>query len=266
MTIHATAVVDSQAEIHATASVGAYSVIGPNVSIGPDTVIDAHVVISGHTTLGAGNHIGSFSSLGTPPQDMHYQDEPTELIIGEGNTIREYVSIHRGTPSDRGKTIIGNNNMLMAYCHVAHDCVLHDHVIMSNVATLGGHVEVGSYANLGGLVAVHQFCRIGAYTYVGGMSGISLDVPPYVILTGTRNRMRIAGVNKIGMRRNGMSREAINDVDGAFRIIFRSSPQVLVKEALVQAVHNFPDSQEVSILVDFFRESKRGVVKRTEDS
>ncbi len=266
MTIHATAVVDPQAEVHATASVAAYSVIGPNVSIGPDTVIDAHAVISGHTRIGAGNHIGSFSSLGTPPQDTHYQGEPTELIIGDKNTIREYVSIHRGTPSGRGETVIGNNNMLMAYCHVAHDCVLHDHVIMSNVATLGGHVEVGSYANLGGLVAVHQFCRIGSYTYIGGMSGVSMDIPPYVILTGTRNRMRIAGVNKIGMRRNGMPREAISDVDRAFRIIFRSSPQVLIKEALAQATHELPDSKEVQVLVDFFRESKRGVVKRTEDS
>ncbi|MCI5150108.1 MAG: acyl-ACP--UDP-N-acetylglucosamine O-acyltransferase [Candidatus Electrothrix sp. MAN1_4] len=266
MTIHATAVVDPQAEVHATASIGAYSVVGPHVSIGPDTVIDAHAVIASHTTLGARNHIGSFSSLGTPPQDMHYQGEPTELIIGDGNTIREYVSIHRGTPSGSGKTIIGNNNMLMAYCHVAHDCVLHDHVIMSNVATLGGHVEVGSYANLGGLVAVHQFCRIGDYSYIGGMSGVSLDVPPYVILTGTRNRMRIAGVNKIGMRRNGMPREAISDVDRAFRIIFRSSPQVLVKETLAQAMHELPDSREVRVLVDFFRESKRGVVKRTEES
>ncbi|MCI5130297.1 MAG: acyl-ACP--UDP-N-acetylglucosamine O-acyltransferase, partial [Candidatus Electrothrix sp. EH2] len=242
------------------------SVLGPHVSIGPNTVIDAHAVISGHTRIGADNHIGSFSSLGTPPQDMHYQDEPTELIIGDGNRIREYVSIHRGTVSGGGRTVIGNKNMLMAYCHVAHDCILHDHVIMSNVATLGGHVEVGSYANLGGLVAVHQFCRIGAYTYVGGMSGISLDVPPYVILTGTRNRMRIAGVNKIGMRRNGMSRETINDIDRAFRIIFRSSPQVLVNEALVQATHEFPDSEEVRLLVEFFRESKRGVVKRTEDN
>ena len=266
MTIHATAVVDPQAEIHETVSLGAYSVVGPNVSIGPNTVVDAHAVISGHTSIGADNHIGSFSSLGTPPQDNHYQDEPTELIIGDGNRIREYVSIHRGTPSGEGKTIIGNNNMLMAYCHVAHDCVLHDHVIMSNVATLGGHVEVGSYANLGGLVAVHQFCRIGAYTYVGGMSGISLDVPPYVILTGTRNRMRIAGVNKIGMRRNGMAREAINDIDCAFRMIFRSSPQLLVKEALAQVIQELPDSKEVRVLVDFFRESKRGVVKRTEDS
>jgi len=265
MTIHATAVVDPQAEVHETASVGAYSVIGANVSIGPNTVVDAHAVISGHTRIGADNHIGSFSSLGTPPQDIHYQDEPTELIIGDGNRIREYVSIHRGTVSGGGRTRIGNHNMLMAYCHVAHDCLLHDHVIMSNVATLGGHVEVGSYANLGGLVAVHQFCRIGSYTYIGGMSGISLDVPPYVILTGTRNQMRIAGVNKIGMRRNGLSKETIGDIDRAFRIIFRSSPQLLVKDALAQVTHEFPDSEEVRVLVNFFRESKRGVVKRTED-
>ncbi|MCI5221725.1 MAG: acyl-ACP--UDP-N-acetylglucosamine O-acyltransferase [Candidatus Electrothrix sp. AR4] len=266
MTIHATAVVDQQAEIHETASIGAYSVIGSEVSIGADTVVDAHAVISGRTTIGDRNYIGSFSSIGTPPQDMHYNEEPTELIIGDGNKIREYVSIHRGTVSGRGKTVIGNNNMLMAYCHVAHDCIMHDHVIMSNVATLAGHVEVGSYANLGGLVAVHQFCRIGAYTYIGGMSGVSLDVPPYVILTGTRNRMRIAGVNKIGMRRNGLSRDSINDVDRAFRIIFRSSPQVLVKEALAQVMQELPDSPEAHILVEFFRNSKRGVVKRTEDS
>jgi UDP-N-acetylglucosamine acyltransferase len=266
MTIHAAAVVDPKAEIHETASIGAYAVIGANVAVGADTVVDAHAVISGHTTIGDRNHIGSFSSIGTPPQDMHYNDEPTELIIGDDNQIREYVSIHRGTASGNGKTTIGNNNKLMAYCHVAHDCILHDHVIMSNVATLAGHVEIGNYANLSGLVGVHQFCRIGAYAYIGGMSGISLDVPPYVILTGIRNRMRIAGVNKIGMRRNGLSREAVNNVDQAFRIIFRSSPQMLVKEALAQAMHELPDSPEVRVLVEFFRDSKRGVVKRTEDS
>ena len=266
MTIHATAVVDPQAEIHETASVGAYSVIGPHVSIGPNTVIDAHTVISGHTRIGTDNHIGSFSSLGTPPQDIHYKDEPTELLIGNGNRIREYVSIHRGTPSGGGRTSIGNGNMLMAYCHVAHDCILHDHVIMSNVATLGGHVEVGSYANLGGLVAVHQFCRIGAYTYLGGMSGISMDVPPYVILAGTRNQMRITGVNKIGLRRNGMSREAVAAIERAFKIIFRAAPDMVLQDSLVQAEHELADSQEVASLIEFFRTSKRGVVKRTEEN
>ncbi|XOF33378.1 MAG: acyl-ACP--UDP-N-acetylglucosamine O-acyltransferase [Candidatus Electrothrix sp. YB6] len=265
MSIHATAVVDSQAEIHETASIGAYSVIGPDVSIGADTVVDPHAVIAGHTTIGARNHIGSFSSIGTPPQDMHYNNEPTELIVGDDNRIREYVSIHRGTATGSGRTVIGNHNLLMAYCHVAHDCILHNHVIMSNVATLGGHVEVGSFANLGGLVAVHQFCRIGSYTYIGGMSGISLDVPPYVLLTGTRNRMRITGINKIGLRRNGMSKEAVRSLEGAFRIIFRSPSEVLLKDALDQTMQEFPDSEEVLVLVDFFRESKRGVVKRTED-
>lgn len=263
MTIHPAAVIEPTAEIHETASIGAYAVIGANVTIGADTVVDAHAVISGHTSIGVRNRIGSFASIGSPPQDMHYRDEPTGLIIGNDNQIREYVSIHRGTASGSGRTVIGNNNMLMAYCHVAHDCVLHNHVIMSNVATLGGHVEVGSYANLGGLVAVHQFCRIGAYTYIGGMSGISMDVPPYVILAGTRNRMRVTGVNKIGLRRNGMNREAVRSLEGAFRIIFRS--EGLLKDALEQTLQEFSDSSEVQVLVQFFKTSKRGVVKRTEE-
>ena len=265
MSIHPAAVVDPKAEIHETASIGAYAVIGPDVTIDAETKVDPHAVISGHTTIGMRNHIGSFSSVGTPPQDMTYKDEPTELIIGNDNRIREYVSIHRGTASGNGKTVIGNSCMLMSYCHIAHDCILHDHIIMSNVATLGGHVEVGNHANLGGLVAVHQFCRIGAYTYLGGMSGISMDVPPYVILAGTRNRMRVTGVNKIGLRRNGMSREAIRNLEGAFKIIFRSAPDVLLKDALEQTTQEFPDSPEVSTLVQFFKTSKRGVVKRTEE-
>ncbi len=265
MAIHPAAVIDPKAEIHASASVGAYAVIGPDVVIGADTVIDAHAVISGPTRIGERNHIGSFSSIGSAPQDMRYKGEPTELLIGDGNHIREYVSIHRGTVSGRGRTVIGSGCMLMSYCHVAHDCILHDHVIMSNVATLAGHVEVGSYANIGGLVAVHQFCRIGAYTYVGGMSGISMDVPPYVILAGTRNQMRITGVNKIGLRRNGVSREAVDAIERAFRIIFRSAPEVVLQDALIQAEQDMPESPEVLHLVEFFRSSKRGVVKRTEE-
>jgi len=265
MPIHPAAVIDPKAELHPSVSVGAYAVIGPNVVIGADTVVDAHAVISGPTVIGQRNHIGSFSSIGSPPQDMRYQGEPTELLIGDDNAIREYVSIHRGTVSGRGKTVIGNRCMLMSYCHVAHDCILHDHVIMSNVATLAGHVEVGSYANVGGLVAVHQFCRIGAYTYIGGMSGISMDVPPYVILAGTRNQMRITGINKIGLRRNGVSREAVDAIERAFRIIFRAAPEMVLHDALVQAEQELADSPEVLALVEFFRSSKRGVVKRAEE-
>ncbi len=264
MTIHATAVVAAGAKVHETVSIGPYSVIEENVTIGAETTVDAHAVISGHTTIGVRNHIGSFTSIGTPPQDIHYQDEPTELLIGDDNQIREYVSIHRGTPAGKGQTVIGNSNMLMAYTHVAHDCIIHNHVIMANVATLAGHVEVGDYVNLGGLVAVHQFCRIGEYTYIGGMSGISMDVPPYVILTGTRNRMRISGINKIGMRRNGISKEAVSFLEQAFKIIFRSLPQSLLVDKLEETRLLFPDCLEVQNLVRFFKSSKRGVVKRTE--
>ena len=252
MNIHATAVVDPQAEVHETASIGPYAVVEAHVTIGPETTVDAHAVISGHTTIGARNHIGSFASIGAPPQDMHYRGEPTELIIGDDNQIREYVSIHRGTVAGNGKTVIGNNNILMAYTHVAHDCTIHNHVIMANVATLAGHVEIGDYVNLGGLVAVHQFCRVGAYTYIGGMSGISMDVAPYVILTGTRNRMRISGINKIGLRRNGVSREAINCLEQAFKMIFRASPQTLLNDSLDATDKAFPDCPEVQSMIEFF--------------
>jgi UDP-N-acetylglucosamine acyltransferase len=265
MTIHATAVVAPQAEVDTTATIGPYAVVEEHVTIGAETIVDAHSVISGHTTIGKCNHIGSFTSIGTPPQDMHYKGEPTGLIIGDDNHIREYVSIHRGTEAGNGKTVIGNSNMIMAYSHIAHDCRIGDHVIMANVATLAGHVEIGDHVNLGGLVAVHQFCRIGAYTYIGGMSGISMDVSPYVILTGTRNRMRISGINKIGLRRNGMSRDAINSLEQAFKMIFRASPRTLLKDALAETEAAFPDSPEVQTLITFFKTSKRGVVKRTED-
>lgn len=264
MAIHPTAVVDPQAVIHESAEIGAYTVIEGKVTIGADTVVASHAHLSGPTVIGARNRIGSFTSIGAPPQDMHYKGEPTELIIGDDNLIREYASIHRGTVAGKGKTVIGNGNMLMAYTHVAHDCIIGNKTIMANVATLAGHVEIGDHVNLGGLVAVHQFCRIGAHTYVGGLSGISLDVPPFVIIAGTRNRMRISGINKIGMRRSGMSRDSINKLDEAFRIIFRS-PQLLLNDALVKVKQEIPDCPEVDLLVEFFQTSKRGVVKRTLD-
>ncbi|MHB8808549.1 MAG: acyl-ACP--UDP-N-acetylglucosamine O-acyltransferase [Desulfobulbaceae bacterium] len=262
MAIHPTAVVDPQATIHETAEIGAYTVIEGKVTIGADTVVASHAHLSGPTIIGARNRIGSFTSIGAPPQDMHYAGESTELIMGDDNLVREYASIHRGTVAGKGKTVIGNGNMLMAYTHVAHDCVIGNKAIMANVATLAGHVEIGDHVNLGGLVAVHQYCRIGAHTYVGGLSGISLDVPPFVIIAGTRNRMRISALNKIGMRRSGMSRDSINKLDEAFRIIFRS-PQLLLNDALVKVKQEIPDCPEVDLLVEFFQTSKRGVVKRT---
>ena len=262
MFIHSTAVIDKKAELDSTVHVGPYAVIEEGVRIGADTRVMPHAVISGPTTIGERNLIGSFATIGGAPQDLSYKGEPTELIIGNDNQIREYASVHRGTPGGHGKTIIGNSNLLMAYIHIAHDCELGDHVIMANVATLAGHVAVGDHASIGGLVAIHQFCRIGCFSYIGGVSGIGLDVPPYVIIAGTRNRTRISGINKIGLRRNGFSRETISKLETAFRIIFRS-PNLLIKDALELAKQEITDCPEVDCMVRFFEESKRGVVKRT---
>jgi UDP-N-acetylglucosamine acyltransferase len=264
MSIHPTAVIDPKAEVDSSVTVGPYAVIGAGVRIGADSVVEAHAVVSGPTTLGCRNQISSFATVGGPPQDLKYKGEPTELIVGDDNRIREYASIHRGTVEGGGKTVIGNGNLLMAYTHVAHDCLIGNRVILANVATLAGHVEVQDHASIGGLVAVHQFCRIGKFSYIGGVSGISLDVPPYVILAGTRNRTRISGINKIGLRRNGYDRETISNLENAFRIIFRT-PELVMRDALELARSEYPDCPEVQYLIRFFEESKRGVVKRTED-
>lgn len=263
MAIHATAVVDKTAQLDASVEIGPYAVIGADVKIGADTVVQAHAVVSGPTTIGERNLIGSFATVGGAPQDISYKGEPTELIIGNDNQIREYASIHRGTPGGTGKTVIGSNCLLMAYIHIAHDCRIGDHVIMANVATLAGHVQVGERAAIGGLVAVHQFCRIGSLSYIGGVSGLGLDVPPYVIVAGIRDRTRVSGINKVGLRRNGFSREVINNLDSIFRIIYRS-PNLLLKDALEMARNEYPDCPEVQHMIEFFESSKRGVVRRTE--
>lgn len=264
MSIHPTAVVDPKAELDSSVIVGPYAVIEAGVCIDADTRVEPHAVISGPTIIGKRNLIGSFATVGGAPQDLCYKGEPTELHIGDDNQIREYASIHRGTPGGNGKTVIGNSNLLMAYIHIAHDCILGNNIILANVATLAGHVEVGDRASIGGLVAVHQFCRIGTFSYIGGVSGLSLDVPPYVIVAGTRNRTRISGLNKIGLRRNGFDRETINKLDTAFKIIFRD-PNLLLKDALQVARKEVPDCPEVELLITFFEDSKRGVVKRTNE-
>lgn len=264
MTIHPTAVIDSTAELDSTVDIGPYAVIGADVKIGAETKVEPHAVVSGPATIGERNLIGSFATIGGAPQDLSYKGEPTELIIGDENQIREYASIHRGTPGGKAKTVIGSNNLLMAYIHIAHDCVIGNNVIMANVATLAGHVEVGNNASIGGLVAVHQFCRIGTFSYIGGISGMGLDVPPYVIVAGTRNRTRVSGINKVGLRRNGFSREIIGMLDSTFRIIYRS-PNLLLTDALVQARREFPECREVNQMIEFFETSKRGVIRRTSE-
>ncbi len=264
MTIHSTAVIDNRAELDSSVQVGPYAIIEAGVRINAGTKIAAHAVISGPTTIGKDNEISSFARVGAAPQDLKYNGEPTELVIGNGNKIREYASIHRGTAQGGGKTVVGDGNLLMSYIHIAHDCQIGNNVIMSNVATMAGHVIVEDCATISGLVAVHQFVRVGKHSYIGGVSGITLDVPPFVVVSGTRNQTRISGINKLGLKRRGFSRETIAKIDQAFRIIFRS-PDLLLKDALQIARDELDHCPEVDDMVKFFEQSQRGVVRRTSD-
>jgi UDP-N-acetylglucosamine acyltransferase len=265
MTIHPTALVSERAELHASVTVGPFSVIEDDVKIGAGTTVATHVRISGPTIIGENNIIDSFAALGGAPQDLGYKGEPTQLIIGNDNLIREYVSIHRGTIKGGGKTVIGNNCMVMAYAHIGHDSIIEDHVIIVNAAHLSGHTEVGTRATVGGLTGVHQFARIGTFAFIGGSSAVSKDVPPYAMVTGERGQMRISGLNKVGLRRNGLSRETISKIDAAYRILFHS-PELLHNEALDKVEQELGGCEEVDGLLNFIRNSKRGVVKRTKKS
>lgn len=264
MSIHPTAIVDAAAELDSSVTVGPYSIIGKGVRIGAETRIAPHSVISGPATIGKNNNIGSYCTIGASPQDIHYKGEPTELIIGDNNEIREYCSIHRGSPGGHGITFIGDNNMLMAYVHVAHDCKLGNHIIMVNNATLGGHVEVGNRVTIGGMSAVHQFSRLGEYAFIGGMSGISMDVPPYVMVAGIRNDMQVRGINRIGLKRAGFSGDDIRLLGKAFVLIFKTKA-LLLQEALEQVEKEITDSVPVARMVDFFRTSKRSVIRLSSD-
>ncbi len=261
MNIHSTAVIDSGVELDPSVKVGPFTVIGPGVKIAAGTEVGPHCFIEGNTRIGRNNRIGGFVSIGTPPQDLGYKGEDTRLEIGDDNVIREYVSIHRATTKESRLTRIGNHNMLMAYVHIAHDCSLADHIIMANGAALAGHVEIGERVTMGGMVAVHQFTRIGSHAYIGGMSGISKDVPPFVILSGVRNRMRITGINRIGLKRCGFDKETIRDLSDAFVLIFKT-PDLLLKDALEKTVAEFAHRPEVMYMVEFFRaQSRSGVIR-----
>ncbi len=255
--IHPTSIVHPNARIAEGVEIGPYSVIGEHVTIGRDTKIGPHVLIEGWTTIGERNHIFSFSSIGTAPQDIGYRDEETFLIIGDDNVIRECATVHRATTKEDRKTVIGNKNFLMAYSHVAHDCKLGNSIIMANSVALGGHIVIGDHAILGGIVAVHQFARIGAYAIIGGQSAVTLDIPPYVSAAG--NRARLYGLNLVGLKRKGFSEGAINILKKAYKIIFRSG--MTQEEAFRKVTDEFPDSQEALHLVEFMRNSKRGVTR-----
>ena len=261
MSIHPTAVISPEAELHPSVTVGPFSVINAGVRIGAGSTVASHVILSGPTTIGENNRIDSFAALGGTPQDLGYKEEATKLIIGNDNLVREYASIHRGTIKGGGKTQLGNNNMIMAYAHIGHDCKIGNHVIVVNAAQLSGHTDVGDHATVGGLTGTHQFCRIGTFAFIGGGSAVNKDVPPYAMVTGERSQMRISGLNKVGLRRNGVSRETISKIDAAFRILFHS-PELLHNEAIEKAKLELGGCKAVDELLSFIQSSKRGVVKR----
>jgi len=255
--IHPTAIVHPDARIADGVEIGPYSVIGENVSIGKDTKIASHVLIEGWTSIGERNHIFSFSSIGTPPQDIGYRDEETYLIIGDDNVIRECATVHRATTKEDRKTVIGNKNFLMAYSHVAHDCKLGNNIIMANSVALGGHIVIGDHAILGGIVAVHQFARIGSYAIIGGQSAVTLDIPPFVSAAG--NRAQLYGLNLVGLKRKGFTDNTITTLKKAYKIIFRSG--MTQEEALQKVAEELNSSPEAMHLVEFIKSSKRGVTR-----
>jgi UDP-N-acetylglucosamine acyltransferase len=255
--IHPTAIVHPKATIAEGVEIGPFSIIGEHVVIGRDTKISSHVLIEGWTTIGERNRIFSFSSIGTAPQDIGYLNEETYLQIGDDNVIRECATVHRATTKEDRSTVIGNKNFLMAYSHVAHDCKLGNNIIMSNSVALGGHIVIGDYAIVGGIVAVHQFARIGPYAIIGGQSAVTMDIPPYVSAAG--NRAQLYGLNLVGLKRRGFDDKTITKLKKAYKIIFRSG--LTQDEAVRKTQEEFPDSREVSLLLDFIQTSKRGITR-----
>jgi UDP-N-acetylglucosamine acyltransferase len=256
--IHPTAIVDPQAEIHPTVAVGAYSVIEGEVVIGAGTEIGAHVYIDRYTRIGRDCRIYPFAAIGTPPQDKKFKGEKTELIMGDENVIREYVTINRGTPDGGGVTSIGNQNLLLAYVHVAHDCHLGNGITMVNVATLGGHVTLEDHAVIGGLSAVHQFVRIGSHAYVGGKTGVSQDIPPFVLASG--ERAKLFGLNIVGLKRYNFSNEVILALKKTYQTVIRS--HLTIQDAMLKVEKEVPLLPEVTQFLDFIRRSQRGIPRR----
>ena len=255
--IDARAIISPDAQLEPDVTVGPFSIIGAQVRIGARTVIGPHVVVNGPTTLGADNRVFQFASLGDAPQDKKYRGEPTRLEIGDRNVFRESCTINRGTAHGQGVTRIGNDNLFMAYSHVAHDCQIGNHTVFANCASLAGHVEIGDWAILGGLTAVHQFAKIGAHAFLGGGAILSRDVPPYVMVAG--NPAVPHGVNSEGLRRRGFSEEQIRNIRDAYRIIYRAD--LKLAEALAQLAPLAQAQTEIRDFVDFIRSSTRSLVR-----
>ena len=255
--IHQTAVVDERAEIEGDVEIGPYCVVGAGVKLGKGTKLKSHVVVQGRTSLGEGNTIFPFASVGSVPQDLKYRGEPSKLLIGDRNTIREYVSLNPGTKGGGLLTRVGNENLLMMYCHIAHDCILGNRNVIANGATLGGHVVIHDHVIVGGLVGVHQFVKIGTSAIVGAGSMVSKDVPPFCNATG--DRARLHGLNLEGLRRRGFDKAKVDTLKQAYRIIFQS--KMKTAEALNKVRAEIPPSTEIDLLISFIESSQRGVCR-----
>lgn len=255
--IHSTAIVSEKAKIADDVAVGPYAVIGDDVEIASGTVIDSHVVINGPTRIGRDSHIYQFASIGDDPQDKKYADEPTRLVIGERNTIREFCTISRGTVQDRGETTIGNDNWIMAYVHIAHDCVVGDNTIMANNTTLAGHVHIGDWVICGGFSGVHQFCRIGPHAFLGMYAGINRDVPAYTTVSGQPAVPR--GINSEGLKRRGFSAEQIRNIKNAYRLTFRKGKKL--SEAIDEIAGLGTRQPELQPFLESLRSTERGLVR-----
>ena len=254
--IHRTAIVDSDAKLAEGVEIGPYCIVGKRVKIGKNTKLHSHVVIE-NTDMGSNNTVYPFTSIGQPPQDIKYFDEKTKVIIGNKNTIREYVSIHRASVSGDMATRIGNNNFLMAYVHVAHDCNVGNDVVLANATTLAGHVIVEDYVFIGGLVAVHQFTRIGAYSMIGGFSAIPQDVPPFTTAAG--ERAKLYGLNTVGLKRQKFDDATIKNLKKAYKILFRS--KLTLKEAIKKLKTEREETNEINYLIEFIEQNTRGVCR-----
>lgn len=251
------AVIHQDARLGKNVRVGAFAVIGADVRIGAGSEVGAHTVIEGPARIGSNNRIFPYVSLGLAPQDKKYRGERTSLRIGDGNTIREFCTINRGTEQDRGETEIGSDNWIMAYVHIAHDCVIGDHTILANNVTLAGHVSIGDWAVLGGFSKVHQFCRLGMHCFAQMDAGITKDVPPYVMAAGMPARPR--GINSEGLRRRGFSREQIRTITGAYRLLYRSG--LLLNEARNKLAKYAETAAVLRPLVEFLDLSERSIIR-----
>ena len=255
--IHPTAIIDPKAELDSSVEVGAYSIIGADVKVNANTRIGSHVVLKGPTTIGKNNQIFQFSSLGEAPQDKKYANEPTTLEIGDNNTIREFCTFNRGTVQDKGKTSIGNDNWIMAYVHIAHDCSIGNNTIMANNSSLAGHVDIHDYAILGGFTLINQFCKVGAHVITAVNTVVFKDIPPYVTAAGYDAKPH--GINSEGLKRRGFSADSILHIKRAYKALYRNS--LTLEEAKVELAEMQKSCPEIALLTDFLNVSTRGIVR-----